>query len=73
MSTLNPRFSGTGHGDKTAVQLMSEYDSLPAVCNCCSTHWLILTEERRGEKTRGEEKKTRVRTQECRQLPNDLK
>lgn len=31
------RFLGSGHGDKTAVQLMSDHDSLPAVCNCCST------------------------------------
>ena len=31
------RFLGLGHGDKTAVQLMSDDDSLPAVCNCCST------------------------------------
>lgn len=87
-----PRFSSTGHEDKTAVRLMSGYDSLPAVCNCCST--LVNPdkgEEKWGEQSSGEMKinhqnrrekrredkrrheKRRVRTQECWQLPNDLK
>lgn len=45
VSNLNPRSSDTGHEDKTAVQLMSEDDLLPAVCNCCST--LIVNRDRR--------------------------
>lgn len=32
----SPRFSDAGLVDKTAVRLMSEYESLPAVSNCCS-------------------------------------
>lgn len=53
VSNLNPRFSDTGHEDKTAVQLMSEYDSLPAVCNCCST---LVNPDRTEDEERGEER-----------------
>lgn len=55
MLNVNPPSSDTSHEDETAVLLMSEYDSLPAVCNCCST---LVNPDRGDEKMgeRGEER-----------------
>ena len=48
-----PPFSGTGYRDKTAVQLMSDCESLPAVCNCCCT--VVYTES--GNQVREEKRR----------------
>lgn len=54
--------------DKTAVQLMAEYDLLPAVCNCCSEP----VNPDREERTRQAET-IEFRNPVCRQLLNDLR
>lgn len=58
MAQPKPQFSGTGRGDKTAVRPTLGYESLPAVCNCCSA---LLNPDRGDERRTAEQRREKRR------------